>query len=107
MCEGLATASVQDAPELCPQKEVVAVTFYKQGSRPAVKIPRLLKIKCFKVGVLNSSVDFQETTWLSRVLAVLDFSSFVKAKAGGLHSIVCSPALHAQTPAPAVCSDKN
>jgi len=62
--EGLARASAQDPPELCPQK-VEAVT-YKQGSRPAVKISRLLKTKCFKVGVLNSSVDFQKIAWLFR-----------------------------------------
>lgn len=70
------------------------------GERPTGKITRLLKIKCLEVGVLNSSVDFQETLWLSRLLAVLELSISVKAEAGGLHSIFF-PALCAQTPAQA------
>lgn len=98
---------MQDPPELCPPKEVVAVTFYKQRGRGAVKISRLLKIKRFKVGVLSSSVDFPETACLSRLLAVLEFSIFVNAEAGGLHSIACNPSLCAQTPAPALPSDEN
>lgn len=56
--------------------------------------------------LLKSSVDFQETLWLSRVLAVLELSISVKAEAGGFHSIVC-PALRAQTPAPDAHLDEN
>lgn len=85
----------------------MAVTFYKQRGRGAVKISRLLKIKHFKVGVLSSSVDFPETACLSRLLAVLEFSIFVNAEAGGLHSIACNPSLCAQTPAPALPLDEN
>lgn len=72
-----------------------------------MKISRLLKIKCFRPGALNSSVHFQETAWLSRVLVVLEFIIFVKAQACGFHSIVCKPALCAQTPVPAVHSGEN
>lgn len=103
VCEGLATSSLQDPPELCPQKEVGVVTFCTQGSRPAVKISRFLKIKCFKGGVLNSSVDCQQSAWLLGVLAVLEFRVFVKAGAGGLHDVVFNPAVCAQTLVPAVC----
>lgn len=72
-----------------------------------MKLSRFLKIKFFKVGMLNPSVDFQETEWLSRVLSVLEFSIFVKAVTGGLHGVVCNLASCVQTPAPAVCLDKN
>lgn len=51
---------MENCPELCPQREVAAVTFCMQGSRSIGKISKLLKIKCLEIGVLNSSVDFQE-----------------------------------------------
>lgn len=102
--EGLATASVEDCPELCPQEELATVTCKKER-RPTGKISRLLKITCLEAGMLNSSVDFQETPWLSRVLAELELSISVKAEAGGLHSIVC-PALQAQTPVQAAHLDE-
>lgn len=106
MCEGLATSSVEDCPELCPQKGLAAVTFCKKECRPTGKISRLLKIECLEAGMLNSSVDFQETPWLSRVLAELELSISVKAEAGGLHRIVC-PALQAQTSAQDAHLDEN
>lgn len=65
MCEGFATVSVQVPLDLCPQKDVGAVNVYNQGSRPAMTVSRLLKAKCFKIGVQHSSMNFQATAQLS------------------------------------------
>lgn len=85
---------MENCPEFCPQREVAAVTFCKQGSRPIGKISKLLKIKCLEIGVLNSSVDFQECWQCLN-------SSFQVGSTAQI-ALLC-----AQTPAQDACLDEN